>query len=139
MTKKLRFASAILALAAGAALAADAVSGKWTITQAAHNGGSARLTVLDLKADGMTLTGTVTAPMGGREGSTTQEPTPMPISNGKVNGNTVTFDVVRVFGGRPLTTKFTGTVSGETMHVKQTIDMGKGPDTVEVDAKRGGM
>jgi cytoskeletal protein CcmA (bactofilin family) len=72
--------------------------------------------------------------MGGRGGGAA--PTPIAITNGKVNGNTINFDVVRVFAGNSVTTRYLGTVSGDTMHMKQTIDLGKGPQTVEVDAKR---
>ena len=135
MTKKLLFAGTILLLAFCVAMAADAISGKWTMSQEARNGGPPRVTTFDLKADGTTLTGTVTAPMGGRAGGAAA-PTPIAISNGKVSGSTITFDVVRTFAGNPATTKYEGTVSGDTMHMKQTIDLGNGPQTVQVDAKR---
>jgi hypothetical protein len=136
MTKKLLFAGTILLLAFCAAVAADVITGKWTMSQAASNGGPPRVTTFDLKADGATLTGTVTAPMGGRSGGAA--PTPIAIANGKVNGSSLTFDVVRTFAGNPVTTKYQGTVSGDTLHIKQTIDLGNGPQTVEGDAKREG-
>src|SRR5580698_9199756 len=106
MTKKLVFVGMILL---GVAMAAD-ISGKWTMSQEARNGGPPRVTTFDLKVDGMTVTGTVTAPMGGRAGGA-QEPAPVAISNGKVNGSTVTFEVVRTFAGNPATTKYEGTIS----------------------------
>ena len=136
MTRKLLFTGAVLLLASCAAVAADAISGKWTMSQEARNGGPPRVTTFDLKADGMTLTGTVTAPMGGRGGGV---PTPIAIANGKANGNSVSFEVVRVFSGKPATTKYEGTVAGDAMHLKQTIDLGNGAQTVAVDAKRGGQ
>ena len=116
------------------ATAADVIGGKWTMSQEGRNGGPPRVTTFDLKIDGMTLTGTVTAPMGGRGGASA--PTPIAITRGQVNGNTINFDVVRSFAGNSATTKYEGTVSGDTMHVKQTIDLGNGPQTVEGDAKR---
>ena len=136
MPKKLLFVGTILVLVVCVAMAADAIGGKWTMSQKASNGGPPRVTTFDLKVDGMTLTGTVTAPMGGRGGGAAQVPTPIAITNGKVNGNTINFDVVRDFAGNSVTTKYEGTVSGDTMHIKQTIDLGNGPQTVEGDAKR---
>jgi hypothetical protein len=133
MTKKVLIAATIPLLMVCVAIAADAISGKWTMSQEARNGGPPRVTTFDLKADGKTLTGTVTAPMGGRGGGS---PTPVPIANGKVKGNTITFDVVRTFSGKPATTTYQGTVSGDTMRIKQTIDLGNGPQTVQVEAKR---
>lgn len=136
MPKKLLFVGTILLLAICIAMSADAIGGKWTMSQQASNGGPPRVTTFELKADGMTLTGTVTAPMGGRGGGAAPAPTPIAITNGKVNGNNIKFDVVREFAGNPVTTKYQGTVSGDTMHIKQTIDLGNGPRTVEGDAKR---
>jgi hypothetical protein len=135
MTKKLFLAGTILLLVACAAMAADVIGGKWTMSQQGSNGGPPHVTTFDLKVDGSTLTGTVTAPMGGRSGGATPNPTPVAITNGKVNGNTVSFDVVRTFAGNSTTTKYAGSVSGDTMHIKQTIDLGNGPRTVQVDAK----
>ena len=135
MAQKLLFGFAGLLLILGVATAADGIDGKWVISQQASNGGPPRVTTFDLKVDGAALTGTVTAPMGGR-GASSPTPTPIAITNGKVNGNTITFDVVRVFAGNSATTKYEGKVSGDTMHMKQTIDVGNGPKTVELDAKR---
>ena len=135
MTKKLLSVSTILVLALSVAMAADVIGGKWTMSQEARNGGAPRVTVFDLKVEGTTLTGTVTAPMGGRAGGAAV-PTPIAITNGKVNGNAISFDVVRTFAGSPATTRYVGTVSGDTMRVRQTIDLGNGPQTVEGDAKR---
>ena len=136
MTQKLLFVGTIPLLVVCVAMAADVIGGKWTMSQDGRNGGPPRVTTFDLKVDGMTLTGTVTAPMGGRGGGAAPAPTPIAITNGRVNGNTINFDVVRDFAGNSATTKCEGTVSGDTMHIKQTIDLGNGPQTVEGDAKR---
>jgi hypothetical protein len=150
MTKKLLFVGTILMLVVCVAMAADAISGKWTMSQEGRNGGAPRVTTFDLKVDGATLTGTVLAPMGGRgmgggggapggaaAGGAPPAPTPTPITNGKVNGSTVTFDVTRTTPNGDMVTKYEGTVSGDTMHLKVTSDRGNGPQTVEADAKRG--
>ena len=62
------------------ALAAD-VTGKWTATAQSPNG-DLQLT-FTFKQDGANLTGTVQGPEGD----------PLPISNGKVDGDKFTFDV----------------------------------------------
>ncbi len=152
MTKKLLFVGAILLLVATFVFAADAISGKWTMSQEGRQGGAPRVTTFDLKADGATLTGTITQPMGGRgmgggggapggaaPGGAPPAPTPTPIANGKVSGSTITFDVTRTTPNGDMVTKYEGTVSGDTMHLKITRpDMGNGPmPPQEADAKRG--
>jgi len=135
MTKKLLTVGTILLLVAVVALAADAISGKWTMSQEGRNGGPPRVTTFDFKVDGSTLTGTMSGGMG-RGGQAAE---PSKISNGKVNGNTITFDIVRDFGGNSMTMKYEGTVNGDTIHFKIGMpDMGgNGPTTREADAKRG--
>jgi hypothetical protein len=105
---------ALLTLACVVALAAD-VSGKWT-SDAGGKGGPQTFT---LKQSGSTLTGTVE---GGRGG-------PVDISNGKVDGNNVAFEVTRDMGDKgKFTTKYSGTVDGGTM--KLSADNGRGPRDV---------
>jgi cytoskeletal protein CcmA (bactofilin family) len=136
MTRKLFRAGAILLLAMGAARAADTGSGKWTMAQEASNGGPPRVTTFDLRVEGTSVTGTVTAPMGGRGVAAGSDPAPIAVVNGKAKGNALHFEVIRMFAGRPATTTYDCTVSGDTMHVRQTIDLGNGPRTVEANAKR---
>src|SRR5437016_2116065 len=138
MTKKLFIAGLILIAAALVAMAADAVTGKWTMEQAGRGGGPPRVTTLDLKADGAKLTGTATIPGFGRGGDTPPPPTTTPSSNGKVDGNNVSFEVTRDFGGNPFTTKYEGAVSGNEMQVKMVIPgfYGGDPTTFESTAKK---
>jgi hypothetical protein len=146
MTKKLLFVGTILLVVVCVAMAADAITGKWTMEQAGRQGGPPRVTTFDLKVDGATLTGTISAPggrgMGGgggaAPGGAPPAPTPVAISNGKVNGNTITFDVTRDMGGQSMTTKYEGKVNGDTIHFTITRpDMGNGPmPPQEADAKR---
>lgn len=138
MTKKLLFAGLTLMVAALVALAADAVTGKWTMEQAGRGGGPARVTTFDLKADGAKLAGSVTTPGFGRGGDTPPPPTTTPISNGKVDGNNIAFEVTRDFGGNSMTTKYECTVSGSEMKVKMTMPgfNGGDPRTIEATAKK---
>ena len=101
---------ALFALASMVAFAAD-VDGKWT-SEPMGKGGPQTFT---FKASGSTLTGSVD---GGRGG-------PVDITNGKIDGDKVSFDVVRDMRGMSMTMKYSGTVSGSTM--KLSVDMGRGP------------
>jgi hypothetical protein len=148
MTKKLLFAGMILLVVALVALAADSVTGKWGFEMAGRNGGPGRPVTLDLQASGATLTGTVTGMGGGGRGmgggggapggGAPPAPTPTPISNGKVDGNNVTFDVSRDTPNGAMVTKYVGVVAGSEMKLKVTAP-GRGggdPVTTEVTAKK---
>ena len=87
-----------------AAFAAD-VTGKWTYEMQGRNG--AMTATLNLKADGSNLTGTVS----GRGGDT-------PITDGKVDGDNLSFNVVREFNGNKFSMKYTGTVTPEGIKFK---------------------
>jgi hypothetical protein len=159
MTKKLLFVGAVLLAVVFAAMAADAVTGKWTFEQpmmgrgggapggGAPGGGAMppRIVTLDLKASGATLTGTILQPMGGgRRGggdaapAAPPAPTPVEIKNGKVNGNSVSFEVERQGQNGTTVTKYEGTVSGSEMKLKITRPGfgGGDPTTTEVTAKK---
>lgn len=131
MTKKLLFVTTILLIFCIGAFAAD-VTGKWTYEQAGRQGGPARQVTITLKQSGDTLTGEV--PGMGRGGDT--PPPPIQITNGKVDGDKVSFEVVREFNGNKMTTKYEGTVSGGEMKLKITRDTQNGPMTNEVTAKK---
>lgn len=141
MTKKLLFVGTLLLAVAALVMAADAVSGKWTWEQPGRDGGPGRPQTLTLKAEGATLTGTVTGGgrgMGGGGGAPGGAPPASPISNGKVDGNKISFDVTRETQMGNMTTKYEGTVSGDTLNLKVTRpgrDGGAG-QTSEVVAKR---
>ena len=93
-----------MALSAAAALAAD-VSGSWTADSAGPDGSSYQLT-FTFKQDGAKLTGTVQGPQGD----------PIEISNGKVDGNSIAFDVS--FNG--MTISHAGTVNDAGDEIKLT-------------------
>ena len=141
MTKKLLIAGMILLAVALVALAADAVTGKW-VSETPGRDGTPRQTTYNLKADGAKLTGTVLQPMGGRGGGgggAPPAPTPAPISNGKVDGNNVSFEVTRDFGGNSMTMKYEGVVAGSDMKLKITrpdFQGGGAPVVTEATAKK---
>ena len=110
----------LASLLAVVAWAADP-SGKWTF-ETQGRGGPQTVT-LTLKASGGSLTGTLA---GGRGGEVN-------ISDGKVNGDDISFNVVREFNGNQFTTKYTGKVSGDT--IKLTIEGPRGGPQ-EVTAKK---
>src|ERR1700761_2016199 len=99
MKKRILWMCALLALTSLAAFAAD-VTGKWT-SEATGKGGPQTYT---FKQDGAILTGSM---QGGRGG-------PADISNGKVDGDNVSFELVRERGGCSKTMESSGTVSSAT-------------------------
>jgi hypothetical protein len=113
-------------------MAADA-TGKWTMEQPGRGGGPPRVSTIDLKVDGAKLTGSLTAP--GRGGG---DPVAAPISNGKVDGDKISFDVVRDFGGNSMTMKYEFTVKADEMAGKITMPGMNGgePRVMDATAKR---
>ena len=88
-----------------AAVAAD-VTGKY-VGEIEGRGGNMVSYTFDLKQDGTALTGTVTGGFG-RGGA----PPATEISEGKVEGDNVSFAVVRDFGGNQFKTTYKGMLSG---------------------------
>jgi hypothetical protein len=130
MTKKLLFVMTILLVASFALLAAD-VTGKWTYEAPGRGGNPGRPTTITLKADGSTLTGTM--PAGGRGGAGD----PIAISDGKIDGNNISFNVKRDMNGTTMVTKYEGVVNGDELKLKYTRNGQDGtPVTTEVVAKR---
>jgi len=133
MKKKLLLVTAILFAAAFSAFAAD-VTGKWTYEQAGRGGGAPMSRTITLKADGGKLTGNV--PGFAMPGETAA---PVEISNAKIDGDKVTFDVKMDFGGNEFITKYEGVVTGDQMKLKiirPGFNGGDAPAPVEVTAKR---
>jgi hypothetical protein len=100
--------------------AAD-VSGKWT-AQVPGRSGQMREVTFTLKASGETLTGTVS----GRNGD-------VPIADGKVTGEDISFSVTQDFGGNSVTQKYTGKVAGGEIKFKRAGGQG---EPIEFVAKR---
>ena len=131
MTKKLLFVTAILLVLAMGAFAAD-VSGKWTYEQPGRGGNPGRPVTITLKQTGDNITGQV--PGMGRGGD--NPPPPSEITNGKIDGDHITFEVKREFNGNTMVQKFDGTVKGDQINFKITRDTQNGPQTNEVVAKK---
>ena len=112
--------SALLGFFALATWAAD-VTGKW-VAQVPGRNGNQEMT-LNLKQEGGSLTGTVN---GGRGG-------PQTISDGKVEGDSVSFVVNLEFNGNKIAQNYKGTVSGD--EIKFTREGGRGTP-IEFTAKK---
>ena len=113
MMKKLALAALIFALGSVAAAAAD-FNGKWTAEVQGRNGSPTTTTfTFTVDATAMTVTGTVSGRMGD-----------MPISNGKVTADTITFDVVRNFNGNSFTMSYAGKADGDTIKFTRTFSAG---------------
>jgi hypothetical protein len=129
MTKKLLFVMTILLVASLALMAAD-VSGKWSFEQPGRGGGPGRPVTITLKADGAKLTGSVPGMSRGGDAPPTE------ITDGKVDGNNISFTVKREFNGNEMVIKYEGTVNGNEMKLKIIRNGQDGPVTTDVVAKR---
>jgi hypothetical protein len=99
---------AIAVLLATAAFAAD-VDGKWSGTMSTPNGDVP--VNFTFKADGATLNGSTMGPDGGE----------VPIKEGKVDGNNISFSITFDFQGMPFTMNYKGAVDKD--QIKFTIDV----------------
>jgi hypothetical protein len=120
MTKRLICVLSLLLVLASGVLAAD-ISGKW-VAQVPGRGGNTQETTFTFKAAGATLTGS----MSGRQAE-------MPISDGKINGDNISFTVKIDRGGQTMTMNYTGTVAGNEIKMKREAGQGQ---PVEFVAKK---
>ena len=124
-------ACAILALGA-VAQAQDKKAdptGTWTWSQPGRNGGPDRKYTLKLKLEGEKVTGTLTAP--GRGGQSSD----VAISEGKLKGDEISFEVTREVQGNKITAKYNGKISGDS--IKGKMDAGRDGQTPrDWEAKR---
>jgi len=86
----------------------------WTLP--GRNGGPDRTNTLVLKLDGDKLTGTLASP--GRGG----QATPRDISDGKITGANISFNVTRTFNDNTITNKFSGTLADGTIKGKMEFE-----------------
>ena len=108
----LRCVTALAALTLWVSFAAD-IDGKWTGQVQGRRG--VQNQTLMLKASGNTLTGSL---QGGRGG-------PVEISNGTIDGDHVSFTVVREFGENKITQEFKGTLSGGELKLTESGGRGE--------------
>ena len=108
-----------LALFTTGAFAAD-ITGKWTAETKGRDG-ETRTQTFNLKQDGDKLTGTVSTQMGESQ-----------ISDGKVDGDSVSFVVKMERNGNEMKMPYTGKVSGDEIQFKVESPRG----TREMTAKK---
>jgi hypothetical protein len=89
-----------LALLLAVAMAAD-ISGKWAGDMPGR-GGDTTPTTFTFKVDGEKLTGSMTGPQGD-----------IPLQEGKVAGNQISFSTTLDFGGNSIKLLYKGTMSGD--------------------------
>jgi hypothetical protein len=104
---KLSVLLVVMLLAAAPAWASD-VDGKWSGNVSTPNGDIA--VGFDFKSDGAALTGSTTSPDGSA----------VPIKNGRIEGNKISFIVTLDFGGMTIDLSYTGEVS--PTEIKMTAD-----------------
>jgi hypothetical protein len=98
----------VFALLVSTAAAAD-ITGTWQGERQGRNNQTMKV-VLDLKAEGSTLTGTMSS-FGDRQ---------IPISDGKISGDDISFTVTIEFNDNKMKFLYTGKVSGNEMKLKST-------------------
>jgi hypothetical protein len=127
--RKLLTAALFFALTSVVALAAD-FNGKWTAEVPSRQGGTMTNT-FTFKVDGDKLTGSLSSQMG-----------EVDITNGKVEGDNISFDVVRSFNGNSITLSYAGKADGaDSIKFTRTFkgDMpggGQAPPPQEFTAKK---
>ena len=114
----------MLLLMAGLALAAD-VSGKWT-GDVPGRGGDTTPATFTFKVAGDKLTGTMTAAQG-----------ELPLQEGKVSGNDISFSTTFDAGGNSIKILYKGTLSGDQLKMTRQREGGNG-QAREFTLKRAG-
>jgi hypothetical protein len=111
---------ALLALAVAVpAWAQDVdVSGKWDLASESPRG--TQTSTITFEQEGTALSGTIET----RRGS-------MPFGDGSVEGNTITFTIVRSMGERIMEMTYKGTVEGDTITGTMTTPRGEMPWTAK--------
>jgi hypothetical protein len=112
-TKSLLIGTVAVLTLLASAWAAD-VTGKWVAQTPGRDGGTSE-TTFSLKVEGTVLTGTVTNPRG--------EST---ISEGKVNGDEISFVIVRKMGENEMKTLYKGKVAGDEITFTREFQMPPG-------------
>ena len=114
---------AILAVFAVTALAAD-ISGKWKATAEGPQGQMER--TFTFKVDGNKVTGESTSTMMGTS----------PISEGKIEGDTITFVLTAKFGDQEVKLNYKGKISGDEIKFTSEMAGGGGGQAIQWTAKK---
>ena len=107
-------------VAASGAWAQD-LTGKWTATAVGNN----VAVTLDLKVAGNVVTGAILNPQSG----------PAEIKDGKIEGDKISFHVVRTANGATNKILWQGTIEGEEIHFTRGVEGATTP-AMQVIAKR---
>ena len=105
-------------------------TGTWTWSQPGRNGGPERKSTLKLKVEGDKVTGTLSAP--GRGGQNSD----VAISEGKLKGDEISFEVTREVQGNKITAKYNGKISGDSIKGKIETDRNGQTQSRDWEAKR---
>jgi hypothetical protein len=119
----MRFLVAALAFTLSA-FGAD-LTGKWKGSMPGRDG-NAREISFQFKADGAKLTGSMMGPMGNE----------VEISEGKVDGQDVSFKVVLEFNGNTMSLNYTGKLEGDDLKLKMQRE--GAPRAMEMMLKKSG-
>ena len=106
------FTAGLLLILGGMAFGAD-IDGTWTGTIQGPDGGQGFPISYTFKADGATLTGSMPG-MPGPDGTPAK---PVPIKDGKINGNNISFSVVFDMMGQETKMDYKGVLSGDTLKI----------------------
>jgi hypothetical protein len=112
--KILAIAVTVLGIMVVTALAAD-VDGTW-VSEFQGRGGETMKSTYTFKAEGSTLTGTMSGPMGGENA----------ITDGTIKGDEISFAVKMDFGGNAMTMKYKGKVAGDEIKLTMEMEGGMG-------------
>jgi len=123
----------VVAYTAGnhSAVAAAATS-NWLWVNAGRNSAPERENVLSITINGSQVTGKISAP------AADGKPADTPISNGKAEGDTVSFDVVRQANGARITNSYSGKISGDKITGKISFVRGGELRSRDWEAKNNG-
>jgi hypothetical protein len=111
----------LFAMCAISALAAD-ISGKWAGTAEGPNGALQR--TFSFKVEGTKLTGETESEMIGKS----------VITDGKVDGDNITFSIKANFQGNEMTLNYTGKIVGD--QIKLSVEIAAAGQAIEYTLKR---
>lgn len=112
MLKKVFTIASLSVVCALIAVAAD-VTGKW-VAQVPGRDNQTREVTYKLKADGAALTGSMSGPQGAD----------VAISDGKIEGDNISFSVKLEFNGNSMVRSYTGVVAGDEIKMKSQTQRG---------------
>jgi rhodanese-related sulfurtransferase len=104
----------------------------WITPGRTNNNVPPKENILSLKADGTHLTGKISAP------GTNGAPADTGITEGKVDGDNISFAVVRQANGNSVTNRYTATVTPEKLVGKVTFGQGERARSRDWEAKNNG-